>query len=202
MTRWARSTHQLKYHCTVSPQNGVSVVPVGVVYNEGDNVTFLCSAKGGPGNYLQWLKNGEDVSNIIDNSENNLTLTDITVSGDGAVYTCVASNVAGTGIASVSLNIHPVLIDHPMDVMTTNGTNETFTCNAIAFPPPTYIWHKVDDILPETANGESSSTLILSPAVFGSEGEYYCNATSNGITVSSNTATLTSESCILYETIP
>ena len=177
----------------------MSVVPVGVVYNEGDNVTFTCSAKGGPGNYLQWLKDGEDFGGIIECSENNLTLTDITVSGDGAVYTCVASNAAGTGNASVSLNIHPMLIGHPLNVTTTNGTNETFTCTATAFPPPTYMWHKVDDILPETATGASSSTLMLSPAVFGSEGEYYCNATSNGITVSSNTATLTSELCIIMK---
>ena len=178
---------------SVSPEGGVSVTPVGVVYDEGDTVTFLCSAEGGPGNTLQWLKDGEPFSGIISGSENNLTLTNITID-DGAVYTCVASNAAGTGSASVSLNISPVIILHPVNIGVTNGTNTSFTCAASAFPEPTYVWIRVGGELPESAIGVTSSTLMLSPAVFGDQGEYYCSAISNVITVSSNTATLTSQS--------
>ena len=169
----------------------MTVTPVGVVYDEGDNVTFLCIAEGGPGNTLQWLKDGEDIGSIISGSENNLTLTNITID-DGAVYTCVASNAAGTGSASVSLNISPVIILNPVNIGVTNGTSASFMCAATAFPEPTYVWIRVGGKLPESAIGVNTSTLMLSPAVFGDQGEYYCNATSNDITVSSNTATLTS----------
>ena len=171
----------------------MSVTPVGVVYDEGDNVTFSCSAEGGPENTLQWLKDGEDFGSVICGSENNLTLTSITID-DGAVYTCEASNAAGTGSASVSLNISPVIVLHPVNIGVSNGTNASFMCEATAFPEPTYVWSRVGGELPESALGVNSSTLTLSPAVFGDQGEYYCNATSNDITVSSNTATLTSQS--------
>ena len=90
---------------TVSPEDGVTVTPVDEVYEEGDTVTFTCITLGGPGNSLQWQKDGEDFGGAIDGSENTLTLTDITVFNDSGVYTCVASNAAGTGSTSVSLNI-------------------------------------------------------------------------------------------------
>ena len=174
-----------------SPEGGVSITPVGVVYDEGDNVTLSCSAEGGPGNTLQWLKNGKDIGSIISGSENNLTLTSITID-DGAVYTCEASNAAGTGSASVSLNISPVIISNPVNIGVNNGTDTSFVCAATAFPEPAYVWIRVGGELPESAIGDNSSTLMLSPAVFGDQGEYYCSAIVNGITVSSNTATLTS----------
>ena len=176
---------------TASPEGGVTITPVGVVYDEGDNVTFSCSAEGGPGNTLQWLKDGEVFGSIISGSENNLTLTNITID-DGAVYTCEASNAAGTGSASVSLNISPVIISNPVSIGVSNGTNASFMCSATGFPEPTYVWIRVGGELPESAIGVTISTLMLSPAVFGDQGEYYCNATSNSITVSSNAATLTS----------
>ena len=182
------------YTPPVSPEDGVSVAPVGVVYEEGDNVTFSCSAEGGPDNSLQWLKDDVNITSVIDGSENNLTRTSITVSGDGGVYTCVASNAAGTDRARVSLNISPVIVMHPVNIVTTNGTSEAFMCSATAFPNPTYMWNRVGDNLPATAVGADNSTLTLSPAVFGDHGEYYCNATSSGVTVSSDTATLTSQS--------
>ena len=175
----------------------MSVTPVGVVYDEGDNVTFSCSTEGGPENTLQWLKDGEDIGSDISGSENNLTLTSITID-DGAVYTCEASNAAGTGSASVSLNISPVIVLHPVNIGISSGTNGSFMCEATAFPEPTYVWSRVGGELPESALGVNSSTLTLSPAVFGDQGEYYCSATSNGITVSSNTATLTSQSFYVH----
>ena len=163
------------------------------VYEEGNTVAFTCIALGGPDNSLQWQKDGEDFGGAIDGSENTLTLINITVFNDSGVYTCVASNAAGTGSASVSLNISPVFDLHPTSITTSNGTVQTFMCNAMAFPEPTYVWVRVGDDLPEMALGSNTSMLTLSPAVFGDQGEYFCNATSNGVTVSSNTATLTSE---------
>ena len=87
------------------------------IYEEGDTVTFTCIAQGGPGNSLQWQKDGEDFGGAIDGNENTLTLTDITVFNDSGVYTCVASNAAGTGSASVSLNISPVFDLHPTSII-------------------------------------------------------------------------------------
>ena len=184
----------MMYYCTVSPEDGVSVVPVGVVYDEGDNVTLTCSSLGGPGNTLQWFRDDENITSVIEASDNNLILTDITVAGDGGMYTCVASNAAGMGEASVSLNISPQFIVQPVGDEITDGTDVSFTCVASAFPEPEYMWVKVDGELPVSAIGVNSSTLILSPAVFGDQGLYYCKATSSGISITSDQVTLTSQS--------
>ena len=93
-------------------------------------------------------------------------------------------------LASASTSVFDL---HPTSITTSNGTDQTFRCNARAFPEPTYVWMKVGGDLPEMALGANTSMLTLSPAVFEDQGEYFCDATSNGVTVSSNTATLTSE---------
>ena len=177
---------------TVSPEGGVTVTPVGEVYQEGDNVTFTCTSLGGPDNSVQWLKDGENFTDVIDDSFNTLLLMMITVVDDGGVYTCVASNAAGSGSANVSLLISPVFIEDPMDEEIVNGTSVTFSCTALAFPDPTYMWYRMGNELPQSATGENTSMLTLSPAVFGDQGVYHCNATSSGVSVQSEPATLTS----------
>ena len=173
----------------VSPEGGVSITPVDVVYDEEDNVTFTCHSLGGPGNTFQWLINGQVLE---DEREPTLLLSSITVASDGGVYTCVVMNSAGAGNASVQLNIGPVIDVHPVDIHAVRGANVSFTCNARAFPSPQYEWMRVDSPLPETALAQHN-VLVISAVSFGDEGDYYCTATSSGITVSSNTATLTSE---------
>ena len=173
----------------VSPEGGVSITPVDVVYDEEDNVTFTCHSLGGPGNTFQWLMNGQVLE---DEREPTLLLINITVASDGGVYTCVVMNSAGAGNASVQLNIGPVIDVHPVDINTERGANVFFICNAIAFPGPQYEWIRADSPLPDTAIA-LHNILVFSAVSFGDEGDYYCTATSSGITVSSNSATLTSE---------
>ena len=171
----------------------MTISPVGMVYQEGDNVTFTCTSLGGPNNTIEWLKDGENFREAVNQSSSMLKLVDISVMEDGAIYTCVASNAAGSGADYVSLNISPVFEMDPMDVETSNGSEVSFTCTALAFPEPTYTWSRVDSELPDSAVGANTPTLTLSPAVFGDQGVYYCNATSSGDSVISDTATLTSE---------
>ena len=175
----------------------MTITSVGVVYDDGDDVSFTCTSEGGPDNTLQWFKDGTDVTDMIEGSENNLTLYNISADGDGGVYECRASNAAGMGSASVTLYVSPMFIMQPLDQNITDGENVSFTCIATAFPPAEYMWYRVEGDLPESATGGNTSTLTLSPAVFGDQGQYYCNATSNDILISSDIVTLTSKSLIL-----
>lgn len=60
----------------------------------------------------------------------------------------------------------------------------SFTCVAEAFPDPTYSW--------TTPTGTmSGSTTIIISVNFNSVGEYVCTASSNGVDVVSDVATLT-----------
>ena len=171
----------------VSPQGGVDVTPIGLVYDEGANVTFTCSSLGGPGNTIQWLKDGQVLQNETGCT---LLLTNITAARDGGIYKCAAFNQAGSSDANISLNIAPILVGHPTDIHTEIGTAITFFCHATAYPEPQYEWVKVGGALPESATVQQFSLHIPSVSV-DDQGQYYCQATSNNITVSSSTATLT-----------
>ena len=111
------------------------------------------------------------------------------MAGDGGMYTCVAFNQAGSGNASVSLNIAPKIVVHPTNIHGEIGTAVTFFCHARAYPEPQYEWVKVGGALPESAKVQQFSLHIPFVSV-DDQGQYYCKATSNNITVSSNIATL------------
>ena len=180
----------LPHICIVSPENGVSITSDEEVYDEGDSVTFTCTDLGGPNNTIQWQKNGQDHNE----TDNILTLTNVTVDGDGAMYTCIANNSAGMGTASITLKFRPVIDLHPMDADSNNNEIVTFICNARAFPHPVYQWSRVGEELPDSAVGGNTSMLTLSPARFGDQGDYQCNAMSGNLNVLSNLARLTSKS--------
>jgi len=64
-------------------------------------------------------------------------------------------------------------------------------CEAEAFPEPQYQWMRVGGMFSENVAGVDSSLLVFNPVIFGDEGDYYCSATSNRVTVTSDNATLT-----------
>ena len=154
----------------------------------GDNVTFTCSALGGPDNLFQWQKEGECLPS---ESLSTLTLTNVDAM-DGGLYTCVVTNAAGNDSSDITLNISPYFIVQPNDILTNNGDSQTLTCGAEGFPDPVYQWFRNDNqMVRSNLTGDNSSTLLFDPVFFGDESDYYCTATSNGISVNSTIATLT-----------
>ena len=156
----------------------------------GDNVTFTCSALGGPGNMFQWQKDGQD---LLSESQSTLTLANVNAM-DGGLYTCVVTNAAGNDNSDITLNIAPYFIVQPNDILTNNSDSQTLTCEAEGFPDPVYQWFRNDnEMVRSNLTAINSSMLLFDPVLFGDEGDYYCTATSNGISVNSTTATLTGE---------
>ena len=157
-------------------------------------MTFNCLAQGGPGNTYQWQWNGMD---LVSETSQTLAITLINAT-DGGEYTCVVSNAAGSGSASTLLNVFPEIVLDPTDVSATNGTVHMLMCEAEAFPEPQYQWMRVGGTFGENVVGVNSSLLVFNPVIFGDEGDYYCRATSNGVTVISDNATLTGLSYLCY----
>ena len=171
----------------MSPDDSASVSALDTIFNRGDNVTLNCSAQGGPGNTYQWQRNGMDLDS---ETAQTLAISQINAT-DGGEYTCVVSNAAGNDSASTLLNVSPEIVLDPMDVRTSNGTMGMLVCEAEAFPEPQYQWMRVSGTFGDNIAGNDSSMLVFNPVMFGDEGDYYCRATSNGLTVTSDNATLT-----------
>ena len=72
-----------------------------------------------------------------------------------------------------------------MSQIASNEDMVTFTCNAVAFPAPSYSWST-----PNNSNDFNTSTIILMVS-YSDFGNYTCMATSNDITIESQPALLT-----------
>ena len=172
----------------MSPKGSASVSPLNMVFERGNNVTFNCTAQGGPGNAYQWQRNG---TNLDNETMQTLAITQISVN-NGDQYTCIVSNAAGNDSASTSLFVYPEITLNPVDVLNaTNGTVRVLVCEAVAFPEPEYEWVRVGGDFGGNVNGINSNMLVFAPVLFGDEGEYFCNVIANGRSVQSNTSTLT-----------
>ena len=75
----------------VSPLGSVVVDPVNFTVNETDNVTFMCSGEGGPGNRYAWFFGGTGRSNTTVLEVSNIAAE------NGGDYICEVSNAAGSG---------------------------------------------------------------------------------------------------------
>ena len=177
----------------------MEVTPINNIFNFKDNATFTCSFLGGLNNTIVWRKNGQE---LVGEEDPQLFITDLS-SSDGGLYTCTVSNAAGSGSDNTSLFVAPYFIEHPNEILSTNGTVENFTCLAEAFPEPTYNWRRTDNrAIRSIIEGKTDPILNFDPIIFGDEGSYYCEGTSINVTRASLRAILagTLSACI-YPTI-
>ena len=165
---------------------------INQLYNEGDTATLECSSIGGPENMYQWQFNG---SNIPGEISPTLVLPSVEGS-DGGMYTCVVSNAAGSDNVSTLLYVSPYFITQPVDMLTTNGSSITLLCTAGAFPSPEIHWARADGEIRDEIDTDMP-TLLIDSVMFGDEGDYFCIASSQNLTKSSSSATLTG-TCINF----
>ena len=104
-------------------------------------------------------------------------------------------NEAGFDMASAMLNVNPIIVTNPVEVIADNpGTITQIECEAEAFPPPTYNWtQQLGSTTVFVSESSDSGVFEFSPLAFGDEGIYQCFATSNGLTVNSTTTAVSGE---------
>ncbi|XP_029960009.1 hemicentin-1 [Salarias fasciatus] len=142
---------ELSYDVQVQVPPGVDhvepVEPVTVV--QGSLVTLTCEARGVPPPTLTWLKDGQPLSLhrnlLLDGQETRLQLPDVAPS-DAGLYSCVASNQAGSSTKSFNLTV----LEPPK--ISTSGSPDELTiavnspleleCSAVGVPPPSLSWLK------------------------------------------------------------
>uniref|UniRef100_A0A3Q2GH42 Hemicentin-1 n=1 Tax=Cyprinodon variegatus TaxID=28743 RepID=A0A3Q2GH42_CYPVA len=142
---------ELSYDVQVQVPPGVDhvepVEPVTVV--RGSLVTLTCEAHGFPLPTLTWLKDGQPLSLhrnlLLDGQETRLKLADVTRSDEG-LYSCVASNQAGSSTKSFNLTVlEPPKISHsssPEELTVPVNSPLELECSAVGVPPPTISWLK------------------------------------------------------------
>ena len=88
----------------------------------------------------------------------------------------------------------PVINIHPTNSKVKALTSVTFTCSASHINGVThsYSWHRNNGDIPSTrSRGQSTNTLNITRVIPPDEGMYYCNATNDGGSTSSRSASLT-----------
>ena len=156
------------------------LTPQSPARENGSNVTFTCSAQGGPDNTFQWMKDGNI---LVNETQQTLTITDITAS-NGGEYTCTVSNSAGNESDTSTLYVRPYFTTLPETELRTNvDESVSFTCEADGFPTPSISWLNLNSSLMVIEEVSNMSVLSFDPVQFGDEGSYLCVAssmTSNG----------------------
>ena len=176
----------------VSPEGSVMVSVSSNIANISSNITFNCSAMGGPQNIYRWMMNGE----TIGDNESTLLVNDIDASSGGN-YTCFVSNAAGNDSASITLYVAPYIVT-PLEeqTLTTNGSNVDISCDAAGFPSPSVNWVDMTNM-----TVSNTSLLQFNPVMFGYEGVYRCVASTeiNGMDFTATDETTLVGKCAIIE---
>ncbi|KAM9743449.1 hemicentin-1 [Menidia menidia] len=179
---------ELSYDVQVQVPPGVDhiepVEPVTVV--QGSLVTLTCEARGVPPPTLTWMKDGQPLSLhrnlLLDGQETRLQLPDVAPS-DAGLYSCVASNQAGSSTKSFNLTV----LEPPK--ITSLGSPEQLTiavnsaleldCSAVGVPPPTLSWLKDGRPLGGSDIVQQDGRFVrISNVQVGDAGLYTCLASS------------------------
>ena len=194
---------------TVSPDGSVEIDPEFIILTNGSNVTFTCSARGGPNNTFVWTRSNAtesmvnetelmsllamipiDLDDFLDvagpliiENGTELALESINATRDGGNYSCVVINEAGISTVETTLYVAPAITLDPEDQLVTEGDSFSLSCLADAFPSPTYQWERMNRTSRyfEEISGKTYSDLSFSNVGFDEFGMYRCVASSEGI---------------------
>ena len=174
---------------TVSSGNVIPNItgPTDQTVVQGSNATFIASVSGLPIPTLQWRVNGSDIAGATSSS---LTISNVSYSQNGFVYSLVATNSAGlaTNSATLFVLVPPAISQQPTNLAVTVGSPATFNVGASGVPAVKYQWSRNGS---PVANATNASYNIAS--VSGADnGAVFSVTISNSIAVvTSSNATLT-----------
>ena len=161
----------------------------------GQTATFSVIASGTAPLSYQWQKNGAAIGGAISSS---YTTPAETTSDNGAQFTVVVSNTAGTIIsnaATLTVNPDPVapsITAQPASQTINAGQTATFSVTATGTPPLSYQWQKNG-----AAIAGATSSSYTTPAETASD-----NGAQFSVVVSNSAGTVTSNAAILTVNAP
>ena len=180
----------LTVNAAVAPT--ITTQPAAQTVTEGQSAMFSVTASGTAPFTYQWKKNGTNIEGVTTSSHT----TDATVLADnGAVFTVVVSNSAGTVTSSgaaltVNAAVAPTITTQPIAQTITAGATVTFTVTATG-TSPNYQWKK-NGINITGGTGATTSSYTTPAMGYAGNGAVYSVVVSNSAgSVTSSSATLT-----------
>ena len=194
---------------TVSPNSSVIINPDLVIADNGSDITFTCSANGGPNNTFLWVRSDDffnligqssflqslpfrntisvqdvvnELYNIILETGTSFSIYNINATEDGGEYFCIVLNEAGLDSNNTLLLVRPVITIQPQEILTDPNANVSLNCLADSFPPPYYRWmYTPTGGVSEFVDGANESTLTFPSIDYEEFGSYVCIAFADGI---------------------
>jgi pectin methylesterase-like acyl-CoA thioesterase len=174
------------------------VGPNNLTVIEGNNATFTISSYYGlPQPTLQWLdQTGTPIPNATNST---LVLSSVSYSQNGYVYSCVASNSAGsvTNAATLTVIVPPSISVQPSNLAVNNSQPATFSVTASGVPALAYQWYYNNSLI----SGANSSTYNIASAAPANMGNYKVVITNAAGSITSSVVTLTVNSTMAATTL-
>lgn len=162
------------------------ITPKNKTVKVGDNVDFICSAKGIPKPVINWFRDTlpleVDESVILSNDNQNLTLNLITLDDEG-IYHCRAENTEGFIEASALLTVEvleiikPHIILKPEDTDAFKENTVQLPCEIESEPPAAIEWRKDGSYLNDDDKYSITviGSLIIHNLTIRDTGRYECS---------------------------
>ncbi len=194
------ATYSQKAKITVHVFPSFTKVPEDVTVKAGTTARLECGATGHPQPVVAWQKDGGDDFPAARQRRMHVMPTDDVFfivkvkSSDEGVYSCTATNDAGTIVANASVHVRekPEFVKNMEDKISEEGQTSVLECMASGSPKPKLIWHKDGELLIMTERHfftADNQLLIIVQTKPSDAGHYTCEM-SNTLGTRSGTSTL------------
>ncbi|TRY54403.1 hypothetical protein DNTS_023681 [Danionella cerebrum] len=179
-----KASHDIRLVVHTPPQIFVAQSEMSIM--QGLRVVLPCAAKGVPEPKLSWEKLGIPLVNQPGKytlRESGGLIIDRAEPGDAGVFTCVATNTAGTARWDIRLtvNMRPAFKELPGDVTLNRGQSLTLSCHADGTPTPTITWTSNNKPYSAASVDEAGRSSVMIENVTTSDGGTYACIAENTV---------------------
>jgi beta-galactosidase len=184
---------------TISP--AITTQPSSRAVTAGQTASFSIATTGTSPMTYQWKKNGAAISGA---TSANYPTPVTTMADNGAQFTAVVSNTAGTATSNAAVLtvtasvVAPSISTQPRSLSLTTGQSATFSVMAAGTGPLSYQWSRNGAPI---SGGVSSSYTIVTTVIADNAAQFTATVSNSAGTVTSSAAILSVKASVVAPTI-